>query len=322
MQAIAMQSVTVVMTPRERFGVTQRSYESLRRHTQSDYRLVVVDGGSPPAVRDFLAAQARETGFKLVRRDYFLAPNEARNLALGEIDTAFVAFVDNDVLYSDGWLDALLDCARETGADIVAPLTCIGDPPHTHIHMAGGDIRFIDEAGGRAVEDGHRLMGVPLADVAGRLRREPCDFAEFHCMLVRRSVFAKTGPLDEGLKTTLEHVDFCMSARQAGARIWFEPGSLVTYFAPPPLDPADIPFYVTRWNDAWGVASMHRFMEKWHCRFDVERRRRGWIERHRRQPFEAMRARLQRLIGWRATQAFLAWRENRIIRKALAQRPA
>ena len=44
-----MATTTIIMTPRERFGITRQSYESLRQHTSGDYDLVIVDGGSPPA---------------------------------------------------------------------------------------------------------------------------------------------------------------------------------------------------------------------------------------------------------------------------------
>ena len=54
-------------------------------------------------------------------------------------ETEYVVFVDNDVLYTEGWLDRLVACADETGAEVVAPLTCQGLPAHTEIHHAGGD---------------------------------------------------------------------------------------------------------------------------------------------------------------------------------------
>ncbi|GAB4145879.1 MAG: glycosyltransferase [Sphingomonadales bacterium] len=317
-----MAKTTIVMTPRERFGITRQSYESLRQHTSGDYELVIVDGGSPPAVRDFLKAEAAKTGFDLIRTDYYLTPNEARNLGLARARGEFVVFSDNDVIYSDGWLQAMLDCAQEAGADIVAPVICIGRPVHTKLHITGGDVSFVEEDGVRRLVEDHRNAYRYFADVQEQLQREPCDFAEFHCVLVRRALFERLGPLDEGMKTTYEHIDFCLAAREAGASIWFEPKSIVTYFSPPPVDASDVAFYVTRWNDAWSIATMQHFMQKWRCVFDLEHRRRQVIERRRRIAFAKTQPWLVRVLGWRRSRAIMDWRERRIVAKSQARRAA
>ena len=72
--------VTLIVVPRERFGVALRSLESIYANTQFPFRLIYVDAGSPAAVARALAAQAKARGFELLRVDSLLAPNEARNL--------------------------------------------------------------------------------------------------------------------------------------------------------------------------------------------------------------------------------------------------
>lgn len=316
-----MADVTIVMTPRERFNLQKRSLESLFAHTPLPYKLVVVDGGAPASVARHLRQLESRRRLTVIRRDHFLAPNEARNLALPHLEGEYVVFVDNDVLFADGWLEALVGCAEETDADIIAPLTCIGHPPHTVVHMAGGDISFHERSDGRReLVSAHRYMDHPLADVRDALKREPCDFAEFHCMFVRRSTLEANAPLDERLKTTREHTDFCMTAARGGARILFEPGSLVTYYAPPPLAVSDIPFYVHRWNDEWSVESMRHFMEKWNVWFDLEHRRVHWIRKHRELALEPWRQRLQPLLGWRRSHAVKSWAEHRLIATARRRR--
>jgi GT2 family glycosyltransferase len=318
--------VTVVMSPRERFNLAPRSLASLYEHTDSPFQLIVVDGGSPPAIRKHFEREAGERKFRLIRRDYYLSPNEARNIALAEVRTKYIAFVDNDVVYSPGWLKALVACAEEAGADIVSPLTCIGEPAHSKVHMAGGTIEFTDEGGSRRFKDEHRFMNRPVAEVRDRLKREPCDFAEFHCMLTRRALFDLTGPLDEALMSTREHVDFCMTAKRHGARIWFEPSSVATYAAPPPIHVSDIPYYVLRWSDEWAIGSMQHFMRKWDCHFDLEGLRRNWIERHRDLAVEPFRAPLRSVVGRRVSTALcLPVRkvmEQVLIGRAKRRRPA
>src|SRR5262245_10713659 len=104
---------TIAFVPREVFCTTQRSLESLYDRTTTPFELVCVDGGSPPAVREYLARQAREKQFTLVRTDHYLTPNQARNLAAKYVRTPYVAYVDNDVIVSEGWLEPLVKCADE-----------------------------------------------------------------------------------------------------------------------------------------------------------------------------------------------------------------
>lgn len=315
--------VTIVMTPRERFNLTGESYRSLKDNTPEPHRLVIVDAGSPAHVRQMLEQAARADGFTLIRRDYFMALNESRNLGARDIGTPYLVFVDNDVLYTPGWLTALLECAAETDADIIAPLTCIGDPAHTIVHMAGGLTKYgsVDPARGkRTFSSSHRYMDRPLDTVRHKLIRDQVDFAEFHCMFLTTEIFRRAGPLDEKLKTTREHVDFCMTATNLGAKVWFEPSSIVTYYAPPPIDLSDIPFYLTRWNDDWSMESMRHFMEKWDCWFDIEHRRNSWIRKHRALALEPIRSRWAAIIGDRISYAIKRRAEARMIRQARRRR--
>ncbi|NER78959.1 MAG: glycosyltransferase [Leptolyngbya sp. SIO1D8] len=131
--------VTIVAVPRERFQFTQESLESLYENTQHPFHLIYVDNHSPAPICDYLASQAKEKGFELVRSPQFLSPNQARNVGLRRVKTPYVVFVDNDVVFSPGWLKALVECAEETGATVVGSLVCQYKPLHTIIHCIGGD---------------------------------------------------------------------------------------------------------------------------------------------------------------------------------------
>lgn len=288
---------TVVVVPREQFRGSVRALEILRRDTEPPFSLIYVDGGSPRGVARELARICSEEGFELVRTERYLSPNEARNLGLARVRTRYAVFVDNDVVVTPGWLDALVDCAEETGAWVVGPLYCIGRPEHQTIHMAGGEARIVETDGQRRLQTTHRHQNEPLAVWRGTFRREPCELAEFHCMLVHTEAFAKLGPLDEDLLNSREHIDFCMAVREAGKEVWFEPAALLTYVPPPPFALADLPYYLLRWNDAWGKATARHFNRKWSLDDDPARIVHRWIRFKRRAVFRPFRRRLQRLFG-------------------------
>jgi GT2 family glycosyltransferase len=252
---------TVAIVPREAFSSSVMSLESIVASLPSGQPIVYVDGGSPRRVRRALRAAADRLEFVLIRTDEYLAPNQARNLAWSAATTEYVVFIDNDAFVEPGWLEPLERCAEETGAWAVAPMICEGAPIATRVHAAGGWNHI--EADGRQISQGLGHFGEPLADVIDKVAKGPTEFAEFHCLLVRRSALERLGPLDERLLSLHEHVDLCLAIRQAGGEVWFEPASVVTYVWPDRLRWSDLPFWCLRWSDRWNRSSLEAFGRKW-----------------------------------------------------------
>ncbi|RUS97994.1 glycosyl transferase [Dulcicalothrix desertica PCC 7102] len=256
--------VTLVVVPRERFSCTQESLESIYEHTDFPFKLIYVDGNSPAKVRRYLETKAQEKNFKLIRTDYYLSPNHARNIGLSHVDTKYLVFVDNDVVVSPGWLKALVDCAEETEATVVGPLMCENKPIHQRVHFAGGESHVvIDVKGRRHLREKMYKQGHNAVELLPQLQRTETELSEFHCTLVRTDIFERIGYLDEAMLNTKEHLDFCMNVAASGGKVYFEPASLVTYVPGPPLEWTDLHFYMLRWSDAWTLASLERIREKW-----------------------------------------------------------
>jgi GT2 family glycosyltransferase len=296
---MAASGVTIAVVPRERFSYARASLESILAQTARPFELIYVDGGSPPEVCDYLRRESIQRGFHHLRTEYFLFPNEARNLAVLHVRTPYVVFIDNDVLVTPGWLDALVRCADETGAWVVGPLYCIGQPSHHRIHMAGGDAHFREENGRRYLYEKHRFVNQFLPDVRPQLRRQSCETVEFHCLLARRDAFERLGPLDETLTGTREHLDFCLAVREAGGSVYFEPDSVVTYVPGPPFAPSDIPYYLFRWSEAATGACLRRFLQKWNISEDPTRAplKLRWLQPHRQMVFGPWPRRFRYYLG-------------------------
>lgn len=255
--------VTIVIVARERFGLAARSLDSVLDDTRIPFELVYVDGGSPPTVQSQIEKRVHAAGGLLLRHEEFLSPNAARNLALPHVRTEYVAFVDNDVRVEAGWLDGLLACADETGAAIVGPLTMIETPKGSFIHLVGGEIR-------RHAHDGMQELSEHHVQDLERFKNGPedpspqeCDFAEYHTMLVRRSVLDAVGPLDEGCLSVAEHLDLALLAKDAGHSVHVEPRSRVTYVQPHALTLGERAYFMKRWSDEGTSHSLDHFAEKW-----------------------------------------------------------
>jgi GT2 family glycosyltransferase len=315
---------TVVVTQRERFALSERSLDSLYATAAAQFELIYVDGRSPAPISAMLQRQAKRRGFELIRREEYLPPNVARNLALARVRTEYVVFVDNDVVFEHGWLAALIECADETGADLVTPLVCIGDPQRRErlrVHFAGGTMSVGERDGRRWFADEHTLSNARYADVAGRLARGRSDCVEFHAALARTSVLEAIGPFDEDLRATSEHLDLSLLVARNGGEVWVEPRSVVTYVVGKPLERNELPFFCLRWSDHWAVHSERSFLRKWGFAWDP-RVLETFVQEHRTHAFAPLLRTLVPRIGWRLSQAIYRALYGYYARRGLAHAPA
>lgn len=286
--------VTLIVVPRERFSYARESLESIYNDTEYPFDVVYVDVCSPGYIRHYLEEKSQQKPFKLILTPYYVSPNQARNVGLcyvlNQTQSNYVVFIDNDVVVKRGWLTKLVECAEETEAAVVGPLTCIGQPAHQVIHNAGGASYIeIQEKNGktkRRIRQKAALTGRRVVDVQEQLHRIQCDYVEFHCMLVRTEIFEKTGLLDEGMLATREHIDFCFMVTQAGGTVYSEREAYITtdtlgvatnqtgllaafgYIQIPDFKWSDLPYFMLRWSDAWDLASLHHLREKWNLAED------------------------------------------------------
>lgn len=261
--------VTIVVVPRERFGIAQDSLQSILDKTTVPYDLIYIQAGGPASLQDWLRAQADAKGFRLIEMGRYVSPNEARNIGWKLAATPYVVFIDNDVIPADHWLEPLVTCADETGADVVCPVTCHGLPLHTRVHQAGGQFTpdvsafFATVPGRRRLDIVTRGEHQELAEIPPE--RHETQVCEFHCTLIRRDLMERTGLLDEELLATREHIDFCMGVLASGGKIICEPNSVITYrfTKTDPMKLSDMPYYIVRWSQDWQLRSIARFIDKW-----------------------------------------------------------
>ena len=167
-----MSRVSVVIVPRERFSCAAESMRSIVTHTPDATEFLCVDAGSAPDIAAELSDLAAAHDVQLIRTEDMLSPNQARNAALLRCDDLeYVVFIDNHVLVDEGWLEALLKCADETGAAAVGPLYLVDESSDPKVHTAGGYFDIEERAGERFLREAHEHAERPLSEVAATLRR-------------------------------------------------------------------------------------------------------------------------------------------------------
>jgi len=212
--------VTLVISPRERFSLSERALEAIYEHTRLPFELIYVSGDLPKPVLKSLQKASVERGFELINAERYLAPNEARNLAIPKVKTEYVVFLDNDALVAPNWLDHLLACADETQAALVGPLYMIHEFERAIIHMAGGRLTPVEENGQKFLVDDQYLYDTPIARADMRLKRRKVEYVEYHCMLARMSLFDQIGLLDPEVLNLHEERDICLAAIEAGGEVY------------------------------------------------------------------------------------------------------
>lgn len=176
---------------------------SVAQHTR-DVEVIVVDNGTGDRfTADVRINNPHNAGFAA-------ACNQGAAAAGGEV----VIFLNNDCEVRDGWLAPLL-AALEDGYEVAGPLLLY---PTGKTQEAG--IRLYYDSHGLLTAANRQEQDLPASDV---------EAVTGACMAVRRDVFFKHGGFDEGYWNGYEDVDFCITVRQAGGKIRFDPASVVLH---------------------------------------------------------------------------------------------
>jgi GT2 family glycosyltransferase len=181
-------NVSIVVAVFNQIEHTRRCLDGMAAERSAGARLIVVDNGSTDGTAEFLAGQPE---ILMVRNAGNAGCARAWNQGVKKAEGDWVVVLNNDVILTEGWLEGLLEFARQKPADIVCPALREGvlnyDLP---AHARGFVSRMTDVARPGAAH------GV--------------------CFLVRRPVFQTIGLFDENFKFgVFEDTDFFLRAKQA-----------------------------------------------------------------------------------------------------------
>jgi len=314
-----MSKSTIVVSPRERFSPTVSSLRSLFKTISDDVPVVVVDGGAPSSICKEIEALCKIRPFEWIHTDYFLTPNESRNIGFERVNTEFVVFTDNDIIYESDWLDALEKNMLDNKADLVAPLICIGPPVFSQIHHAGGRLKKTILKNGIELDEVHRLSAMPISDLNDVSAPVINEVTEFHTVLFRSEFVSEIGGFDERL-ITREHVDVALRAKTLKKVVTFEKKAVVTYMAKVHFEKNDLKYFLFRWSNALAEQSIDSFSETWGVYIDRKKILESWIGHHRARAIGTVYPVLKKLLGYRGYRKFIQYLERTNNKKAFSSR--
>lgn len=268
---------TVVVVARDRWSQAPATLDLLLARTHTRHPVVVVDARAPRRVGAAFDRVAASGRIRVVRRHRHLAGNEARNLGADGAGTEWVAFVENDTLPSDGWLDTLLAAGEALGAASVYPAYLQAGQNGPIVHGLGADLEISGPAGGRRLRETQHHLKQPWRELATEVQPVERVQSEFHAVAVRRELLERMGGLDEGLLSWFDHTDLALHHQQHGATAWCVPTVTCTYTPPPPVSFTDLPSFLLRWGEDWYRRSLLHLCRVW----GLDREDPGWSDHAR-----------------------------------------
>ncbi len=132
--------LSVVVLAWDNLGYTADFVESVRRHTDVDYELIIVDNGSQWVAADFARAAADVAVLNDTNRGFSPGMNQGLAAATGR----HVAFCNNDTVMPPAWASRLVETAdANPGAGIVVPALTAAGTPTTVRTEPGVDLEVI-----------------------------------------------------------------------------------------------------------------------------------------------------------------------------------
>lgn len=195
---------SIIILSFNQMDITLNALDSIRKNTEEDYELIIVENGSTDGSAEQLRAMDDIILIENTENQGFARGcNQGIGVASGEL----LLFLNNDVIVPQGWLTPLI---RSLTADDT-------------VGMVGPVTNY--SAGHQQIPVGYSLIGDMEAFAAGhRLQHEGRTLEVRRligfCLLVKRSVLEEIGGFDEqyGLGN-YEDDDLCLRAIRAGYRL-------------------------------------------------------------------------------------------------------
>jgi len=190
---------------------------SIKKNSYCNLEVIVVDNGSLEDNRRLFGRAY--PGVIVTRSIENLGFAGGNNLGIQQASGAFLFFVNNDTVFTEGLIENLLKAFDNPEVGVVSPKIKYFDQPDT-IQYAG--FTRINPLTGR-----NQLVGKGEKDEGQHDFAKPVPYAHGAAMMIRKRVIEKVGKMPEDYFLYYEELDWCEQIRAAGYTIFFEPKAVI-----------------------------------------------------------------------------------------------
>ncbi len=228
---------------------TKRCIEAIRKNTQGDFEIIVVDDNSGDGSAEYLKSQKDIKSF-INSENLGFAKN--CNRGARESNGDIFLFLNNDTEVHTGWMEAI-ESVFEKDKQIAAVGVKLLFPDGIIQHA--GVVISPDKT------PRHIYYQAPADSPSVNKERE-FQVVTAACVAIRREVFEKVSGFDEAFKNGLEDVDLCLKIKGLGYKIMYTPKAVVTHhesIAPGRFkhNQHNADLYMSRWKEA--VSDEHKY---------------------------------------------------------------
>ncbi|MDI3547848.1 MAG: hypothetical protein PWR10_1500 [Halanaerobiales bacterium] len=237
--------IDLVITNYNTRDYLEKCITSIKKYTDLSYRLIVVDNGSTDGSLEYLR---RLSNIELIENKENLGYAGACNQGILAGDGDFIVLLNSDIEVTEGWIQPLIETAREEGVAVVGPKLI-----NKNNEIVGAGVTRLDDAlpRGWKQKDGPGVFGdkEDVISVGGA------------CYLIKRELLPVLGLFDEGYFFYFEELDYSLRAREKGYRVVYCPEAKIYHHHEGSLTPGDYEGRLQR--NKYFSASKRRFLGKW-----------------------------------------------------------
>ncbi|HVN48236.1 MAG TPA: glycosyltransferase, partial [Bacteroidota bacterium] len=198
--------VSIIALSYNQVEYTQAFIESLFRHTNVAFELILIDNASDNKTIRYLNEVQRSHGnAKIIFNEENLGFPKGVNQGIRAATGKYFLIANNDIVVTDGWLERMVELAESNASiGIVGPMSNI---------VSG--VQLDKNAKYNSLEEMHQYAAKGRNENGGKYAEFPR--VAFLCTLIKREVIEKIGGLDERFSPgNFEDDDFCLRAQVAG----------------------------------------------------------------------------------------------------------
>lgn len=217
--------VSIIIPSRDNASVLENCIWSVRnRSTWKNYEIIVVENNSRESQTFELYDRLEKEGSaKIVRYHHAFHFSRVINEGVRKSSGQYLVLMNNDVtVRTPDWMERLL-------AQVMRPKVAVAGPkllfPDGRVQSAGIVVGLMGFAGSMMVaEDGEDPGYMGRASLV-----QDMSAVTAACMMVKRKAFLEAGGFPDEFTVALGDVDFCLSIRELGYRIVFEPTAVMIH---------------------------------------------------------------------------------------------